>query len=148
VCAALFNRASVQPNCRDWSSLSSFLTLRSRGAWAPCAAIDLLREGAAPQRVEACLAHRGTTGPGGVRAPRRQDASKTKDKQVGAGCRACRGGAPRRAMRRRITTSPATRCGATCPEHVRAIARASQNAALPRPAGNEEPAVAVLFYPN
>ena len=35
----------------------------------------------------ACLSHRGTTGADGVRAPRRRDASKTKDKQVGAGSR-------------------------------------------------------------
>ena len=107
-----------------------------------------MREGSAPQRADAWWTHRGMTGAGGVRAPCRRDDSKTKDNQVDAGCCSLRFGAPRRATRSRSTTSPATRRGATNSGHVRVIARGSQSVALPRPAGSEEPAVAVLLELN
>jgi len=90
---------------------------------SPCAAIDRLCAGAAPQRADACWTHRGTTGPGGVRASCRRDDSKTKAEQVDAGSWRNRKGPSLSAMGSRSTASPATRREPTHSGHVRATVR-------------------------
>lgn len=72
-----------------------------------------MREGPAPQRADLCRMHRGTTGPGGVRASCSRDDSKIKAEQVGAGCCDVSEGPSLSAMGRRSTASSATSRGPT-----------------------------------
>ena len=90
---------------------------------APCAEMDLVREGSGPQRADACWTHRGTTRPGGVRASCGRDDSKIQDEQVGRGSCSHRESPSLSAMKRSSSASPATRREPTHSGHVRAIVR-------------------------
>ena len=85
--------------------------------------MDLVREGSAPQQVDALSHHRGTTEPGGVRASCGRDDSKIQAEQVGRGSCSHRESPSLSAMSSSSTTPACHQLRVAFSGHVRATVR-------------------------